>query len=288
MLNIKTQLISVGTKRRSGRKLDKLLFFVDHDTGNPNSTAQNNVSYYIKSANNDSASAHIFIDDKEAIMCIPCLKDTIEKAWHVLYDRPIDNQIYGDDANDIAIGLELCYFHDVNRTLKAYNNYIEIAAYLAKIHGVSPSKRSGHFELDPGRKIDPNSALKVIGKTYSNMKSDIINKYNEMIKSDECKTVDEAINIWYKSNVISSYLDMQEEFKNKKLTPSRFQWLLVKSANFIKKTNYQYTDINKAIDAWKSVGIIGAAEDMKEEFKSGKLTPSRFEAFLKKSANFIK
>lgn len=179
-MNIKTQLIPIGTKRRSGIKLKKVGFFTDHDTGNPNSTAQNNVDYYCNSANEMSASAHAFIDDKQIIVCIPCLENP-EKAWHVLYEKPTDNKIYGDDANDIAIGLELCYFPgDRARTLKAYNNYIEFAVYLANYHKVEPSKRSGHFELDPERKTDPNNALKVIDKTYEQMKQDIIEKFNEV------------------------------------------------------------------------------------------------------------
>lgn len=191
-MNIKTQLIPIGTKRRSGTKIAKVVFFVDHDTGNPDSTAQNNVTYFTNSANEMSASAHMFIDDKEAIMCIPCLDNT-EKAWHVLYEKRKDNQLYGDDSNDIAVGLELCYFpNDKARTLKAYNNYIEIAAYLAKFHNVDPDKRSGHFELDPERKTDPNNALKYLGKTYADMKKDILSKYNEMYGTIEINTIEDA------------------------------------------------------------------------------------------------
>ncbi|WP_235929795.1 hypothetical protein [Chengkuizengella marina] len=37
------------------------------------------------------------------------LTDTPEKAWHVQYQKPLDNQLFGDDANDIAAGVELCY-----------------------------------------------------------------------------------------------------------------------------------------------------------------------------------
>lgn len=179
-MEIKTQLLPVNTKRRSGKRIEKVVFFVDHDTGGGGSTAQNNVTYFNRTANEMEASAHIFIDDKEAIMCIPCLENP-EKAWHVWYSKTKDNQLYGDDANDIAIGLELCHFpNDFERNMKAYNNYIEVAAYLAKFHGVDPSKRSGHFEIDPERKVDPNTALKRINKTYADMKRDIVNKYNEL------------------------------------------------------------------------------------------------------------
>ena len=51
------------------------------------------------------ASAHIFVDDKECIVCIP----VTEKAWHVLYNTPTDNQWYNVDANDVAFGVEGSY-----------------------------------------------------------------------------------------------------------------------------------------------------------------------------------
>ncbi|PKM51158.1 MAG: N-acetylmuramoyl-L-alanine amidase [Firmicutes bacterium HGW-Firmicutes-7] len=192
---LRTQLLPQGTKRRSGIKMSEVVFFVDHDTGNANSTAQNNVSYFINSANAVSASAHIFIDDKEAIMCIPCLEDP-EKAWHVLNEKIKDNELFGGNANDIAIGLELCYFPtDVSRSLQAYENYVEIAAYLSKYHNINPSRRSGHFELDPERRTDPNNALKYIGKTYTDMKNDILMKYRELTSGEEEIPVQESNNI---------------------------------------------------------------------------------------------
>jgi N-acetylmuramoyl-L-alanine amidase CwlA len=110
---------------------------------------------------------------------VPCLQEP-EKAWHVRYNLPNDNKIFGCYANDSAIGIEMCYFpDDKKRTEKAYNNYIEFAVQLAKHHNVNPTKRVGHFELDPSRRSDPNNALRYINKTYEDMKKDIINKYNE-------------------------------------------------------------------------------------------------------------
>ena len=211
MATIKNQLIPIGTKRRSGKKISKVIFFVDHDTGNADSTAQNNVDYYINSANTMSASAHMFVDDLGGIMCVPCFENA-EKAWHVLYDRLEDNKLYGDDANDVAIGMELCYFpNDKIRNLKAYNNYIEIAADLCKFHNVSPTKRSGHFELDPARRSDPNNALKYIGKTYSDMKKDIVAKYNQLYVKQEVKPVESA------EKVVSDFAKEAQEWtiKNK-------------------------------------------------------------------------
>ncbi|MFP4913567.1 hypothetical protein [Staphylococcus coagulans] len=66
-------------------------FAVSQDTCNKDSTEQQNVNYYRNTYNikwNVTASPHVFVDDKECILCIP----VTEKAWHVLYDTPIDNQ----------------------------------------------------------------------------------------------------------------------------------------------------------------------------------------------------
>lgn len=80
-------------------------FIVAHDTGNPGSTAAENVDYYERSRDRDSASAHLFVDDREILECIPALTRTPEKAWHVLYGLPAEGRLYGFDANDVAIGV---------------------------------------------------------------------------------------------------------------------------------------------------------------------------------------
>jgi N-acetylmuramoyl-L-alanine amidase CwlA len=156
--------IEKGTKRRSGLKNLGVKFLVAHDVGNPNSTAKQNVSYFKRTANEQSASAHTFIDDIDVIECVPL----DEKAWHVWYSVPTDNAKYGVDANDCAIGIELCYFpSDKARTQSAYDNYVKYIAGLCTTYKLNPLTHiSGHFQLDPARKTDPMNAFKVIGKTY--------------------------------------------------------------------------------------------------------------------------
>ncbi|WP_224768210.1 N-acetylmuramoyl-L-alanine amidase [Metabacillus idriensis] len=69
------------------------------------------------------ASAHTFIDDKKILEIVPLN----EKAWHTLYNNPEDNQLFVEDANDTAAGVELCrtgYFN------KAYDRYVWYHAYL--------------------------------------------------------------------------------------------------------------------------------------------------------------
>ncbi|MGL4010010.1 peptidoglycan recognition protein family protein, partial [Staphylococcus nepalensis] len=138
----------IGT-RRSGQKLTSgnPVFAVAHDTGNPNTTAQDNVNYYKNSYNIDwslVASAHIFVDDKECIVCIP----VTEKAWHVLYDAPTDNAWYGIDANDGAFGAEGCYFTDKKRSQKSLDNLARVLAYLVKYWKIDyKTEMPGHQDI---------------------------------------------------------------------------------------------------------------------------------------------
>ena len=170
-MNITQKLIPKPSKRRSGDKLRDVKFLVAHDTGNDNSTALQNVNYFINSANEVSASAHTFIDDKDIIECVPL----DEKAWHVRYNVPTDNAMFGVDANDYAIGVELCYFSkDKERSLKAYNNYVEYIAQKTLEYNLNPkTKIVGHYTLDPGRKTDPINAFKTFNKTWEDLIKDL-------------------------------------------------------------------------------------------------------------------
>jgi len=169
---IKQILLSVPSKRRSGIKMPSVKFIVAHDTGNEGSTARANVMYYERSKNENSASAHFFVDGLEIIECIPVFKDT-EKAWHVLYNVDTDNLKYGYNANDAAIGIELCYGGQVNN-MEAYKKYVWLIAYICYTFKLTPHKHIvGHDELDPKRKTDPANALKHIGKTILNLIDDV-------------------------------------------------------------------------------------------------------------------
>lgn len=144
-------------------------FIVCHDTGNAGATAQNNTDFYIRSANETQASAHTFIDDKGVIEVIP----DFEKAWHVRYDNTLDNSLYGDDANDIALGIELCYGGKIDTKI-AYANYVEYIALKCTKFNLDPLKQLiGHYKLDPARRTDPLNAFKTINITWEQFVSDV-------------------------------------------------------------------------------------------------------------------
>jgi N-acetylmuramoyl-L-alanine amidase len=186
MVPVRNDFIQKGTKRRSGIKMDKVLYIVAHDTGNSGSTAKNNVDYYKRTANEMSASAHVFIDDKEIVKCIPLS----EKAWHVQYQKTIDNAMFGEDANDASIGVELCYDR-ANRKINkwvAYQNYVEYIALLCDEFKLDPkTKIVGHMTLDPQRKTDPLNAFKFIPKTWEQFINDVVEELKKYSKKNEKK-----------------------------------------------------------------------------------------------------
>lgn len=156
-----------------------MVFLVAHDTGNPRSTAAQNVRYYQNSRNDMSASAHIFVDDKEIIECVPALTGTPEKAWHVHYNVTTDNQLYGVNANDSAIGVEYCYGSNINAD-EAYKRYVWVLAYLCWKFELDPAKAiTGHFFLDPRRKTDPVTGLAQSRRTYEQLLRDVVEEYRE-------------------------------------------------------------------------------------------------------------
>lgn len=164
------------SKRRSGILMPNVLGIVAHDTGNAGSTAWQNVRYYDRTCNEMSASAHLFIDDKDIIECIPALSAPPEKAWHVLYDKPKDNEIFGDDANDVCVGVEWCYGGQINLA-ESYKKYIYTIAYICDRFNIDPlTKISAHYILDPERKTDPKTPLKLMNKTLDDLKRDVLNE----------------------------------------------------------------------------------------------------------------
>ena len=164
--------------------MPKVVGIVAHDTGNPTSTAWNSVRYYENSHDQLSASAHLFVDDKTIIECIPAVTSTPEKAWHVIYDVQTDNDpaVFGDDANDVAIGVELCYGGQINLQ-ESYKRYVYTMAMICHQYKIDPLKRIwGHYQLDPKRKTDPQTPLKMLNKTIDDLRKDVKAEMQNCIK----------------------------------------------------------------------------------------------------------
>jgi len=238
-------------RRRSGIKIDKVIFLVAHDTGNVNSTAKGNVQYYKDTYNKESASAHLFVDNIDIIECIPAFQNP-EKAWHVLYNIPIDNQVYGCDANDCAIGIELCIFDDKNKSQLAYVKYVWTLAYLCDYYKLNPLKNIiSHAKLDPTRRTDPISGLAKSGHTYDQLINDVNSKFTQIqnAKIQEANSIiKQESKPMEKSNeqimgeiaidklVAKGFINTPDKWKSKDLkTETTPLWLLFHLASLIDK-----------------------------------------------------
>ncbi len=151
------------------------VFFTAHDTGNEGASAENHYRYF-NTLTDRSASAHTFIDDKQILEIIPTGTgpDRAEKAWHVLYGTPIDNDRFGYNANDAALGVELCYGGSINFA-EAYKRFVWYLAFCCTKWKKDPRLFiPSHKQLDPARKIDCDNALKSGGKTLKDLVNDVV------------------------------------------------------------------------------------------------------------------
>ena len=190
-MKIEQKYLPTNTLRRPSIKINGVKFIVCHDTGNDGSTALQNVDYYIRSANEVEASAHTFIDDKGALECIP--QD--EKAYHCRRVITKDNELYGVDAIDYSLGIELCYStKGVFDSKKAYENYVEYIKGLCTKYNLDHRKHVvSHATLDPTRRTDPINAFSTIGKTWEIFINDLSGKTTQS-KEDIKKQIIDLVN----------------------------------------------------------------------------------------------
>lgn len=183
---ITTDYIKMGNSR-SGQKLKEVKFIVSHDTGNPGSTAYSNRNYF----NNyqPSASAHTFIDDKYILEIIPL----DEKAWHVRGTPPFDNNLFGVNANDASIGVELAFGGNIDFN-KAYDMYVWYHAYLVDKFKLNPEKHIvAHSTLDPATRTDPLNAFHRYGVSWEMFIRDVKQAYKIHFSNEEnSETVEEV------------------------------------------------------------------------------------------------
>ncbi|GGH17444.1 peptidoglycan recognition protein family protein [Paenibacillus segetis] len=174
----KRQNVRPGTRLTTGTPA----FFVAHDTGNPGASADNHFTYF-NNLKDRSASAQVFIDDSKILEIIPTGtgSDPGEKAWHVLYNVTTDNDRFGYDSNDAALGIELCYGGKINFA-EAYKRFVWYLAYCCDKWNKNPSTHiPTHKQLDPSRKSDCDQALKYGGKTLKNLITDVASELTTSI-----------------------------------------------------------------------------------------------------------
>jgi N-acetylmuramoyl-L-alanine amidase len=170
--------LTVPSRRRSGRAMfPGVRFVVAHDTGNQGSTASANVAYLERTCDKEGASAHLFVDDREILECIPALTGPPEKAWHVRRGSGADGLHFGSDADDAAIGVEYCFGREIDPD-EAYRRYVWVIAYACHHHALDPAAAVvGHFFLDPERRTDPCTGLARSRRTYEGLLRDVASEF---------------------------------------------------------------------------------------------------------------
>lgn len=128
----RTQLIPTSRQQRPGYILwgGKAQSLTVHNTANPNATAANHADYFGRE--NTKASAHIFVDDIEAVRIIPLN----EHAWHAGITA----------GNATSIGIEVCEFSNRARQDKADDNAQRLIADM--LTGRAPAEfRTTHLTI---------------------------------------------------------------------------------------------------------------------------------------------
>lgn len=167
----------LGSRRRSGRKIAKVRFLVAHDTGNPGASADAHARNYRNNPNpppGQVSSAHLFVDDEAIVETVPALTAAPEQASHVRDSRPLDNRLYGVDANQGAIGVEYCFGGSIDSGA-AYERYVWVLAALCAEFGLDPTRDIvSHQLLDPDRRTDPEDGLSRSGRSYAKLLDDVL------------------------------------------------------------------------------------------------------------------
>lgn len=148
---IKYQYIRINKFSRPGIKNSRIEGLIMHYTANNGGTARNHKSYF-NNLNGVYASAHLFVDDNEAICIIPL----DEVAYHandtVRYnsDGSIYKLLYSQigNANYGAIGVEMCLDRNGNITEKTFQNTVKVVKELiAKYPNITRNKIWRHYDV---------------------------------------------------------------------------------------------------------------------------------------------
>ena len=142
---IKYEYIRINKFSRPGIKNSGIKGLIMHYTANNGGTARNHKSYF-NNLNGVYASAHLFVDDKEAICIIPLN----EVAYHANdIQKYVNGQPYYPlrsiigNANYSTIGIEMCLDRNGKITEKTFQNTVKaVKELIAKYPNITRDKPS--------------------------------------------------------------------------------------------------------------------------------------------------
>ncbi|EHA0132645.1 N-acetylmuramoyl-L-alanine amidase family protein [Listeria monocytogenes] len=134
---------------RPGYKLLRVSKIVMHYTANPGASADNHRRYF-RDLKERYASAHIFIDDKEAICIIPLNEVAYhanERSCKLTALQASTSYYRGGNANLTSIGIEMCLDKNGNITVATFNRSVDVAAELCKTYDLTASDIIRHYDV---------------------------------------------------------------------------------------------------------------------------------------------
>lgn len=148
---IKYEYIKVNKYSRPAIKNYGIKGIVMHYTANNGGTARNHKSYF-NNLNGVYASAHIFVDDNEAICIIPLDEVAYHANDNSRYNsdgssyKPLYSQI--GNANYSTIGIEMCLDRNGKITEKTFNNTVKVVKELLKKYpSINKNKIWRHYDV---------------------------------------------------------------------------------------------------------------------------------------------
>ena len=148
---IKYEYIRINKFSRPGIKNYGIKGIIMHYTANNGGTARNHKDYF-NNLNGVYASAHLFVDDNEAICIIPLdevayhANDTVKYNSDGSIYKPLYSQI--GNANYGAIGVEMCLDRNGNITEKTFQNTVKaVKELIAKYPNITRNKIWRHYDV---------------------------------------------------------------------------------------------------------------------------------------------
>jgi len=149
----KNNFISMNKYTRPSIKLKQVKKIVLHWTANPGASAENHQKYFNGTAikSKTYASAHIFVDSKEAICIIPL----DEVAYHANdhYERNANGEVFrgvpelAPNANKLSLGIEMCVEKDGSISQYTIQRTAKVIAELCKTYKLDENDIVRHYDV---------------------------------------------------------------------------------------------------------------------------------------------
>ena len=149
----KNNFISMNKYTRPSIKLKQVKKIVLHWTANPGASAENHQKYFNGTAikSKTYASAHIFVDSKEAICIIPL----DEVAYHANdhYERNANGEVFRGipeltpNANKLSLGVEMCVEKDGSISQSTIQRTAIVIAELCKTYQIDENDIVRHYDV---------------------------------------------------------------------------------------------------------------------------------------------